>query len=1018
MSPQTSHIDVLGRTRILQGFSPAQLRDLLASHPVLTFRRDEVVFEENSYGRELYVVLEGAVAVKVDPARLGTIERGSIEPRVIHTLGPGESFGEMALMAERGREAAIVAIEDGTKLLKLEPQILYDVPQAQQILANIALDLSDKLQGVNTRLIESIMSTYYLTALVEELASGAYECSPIIPFQKPIVVKNAESFILSGPGHLLPRLAQKEAIEVLFFASPNTLRQLAGPGSPSGLVVFNALFSILGTGAIPDRVVEEAAFRYEPGPHAHQRTGKLIITRTNDGTLRHYAVEWQLKGARYCQATKTASAFLFLYIWDDEATSTCRLTDEIIANIAMPVQKSIAGGLSKEEPTAVNTRVIIIHHRTHEVARTLRTIRDLGYSIDTFIGIPYGDVGWDYITILDQSADHNYLSLQLVTHPTNPTHYQFDFRQSSFLDGKTEQDLFELFDHPRVNGDYMSAMYALAEYRLLRALRICRERGERLIVYEDGGYFVSQIYAIYRDPLHSSHELVKEAVDTGVIAGVVEVTVAGERKNLHLIEENGGHSLLPVLSNARSDLKAIYESMGVGEAAIHAAATALGRLGLPTFQNRRIVVIGGNGAIGTRLVEQFVAMHNSTANVFVVDVAERAFRIALDFETLPYAAARLEYRALPRYVVRNDCTPVILPRRNAVFKPNRAEIADAIQVFLVDWRMTSELAITNSHPLPENDLRWLWQQVEIGTGYAIIAAMPLPEDAGAQYQLDNGEGPRVVTLLAPSTVLAFSDVLRLIRNGIDTVVGSTGYSVFSSRDLAEFLGRSGPVGRTDELVLISSSSKDLEFRHAIDLLHILLKIQSRAPVPVSVRLGWFAAFYRDALSFVRDDDYSAIRDLLASPTAEDAFEALRATAPGVARAAGLTDENQASWQECIADFLTQKVLLAVSIRKEIRPDIGSIYHLVVNGRAKRVVLLADGLVINFFAKHEKGVKTEYIDPIVTMQVLSLVKLSTNAVMPGLHKMDTQLRLEDMRAFWSVVNENCQPLTLHDQEARA
>ena len=334
-------------------------------------------------------------------------------------------------------------------------------------------------------------------------------------------------------------------------------------------------------------------------------------------------------------------------------------------------------------------------------------------------------------------------------------------------------------------------------------------------------------------------------------------------------------------------------------------------------------------------------------------------------------------------------------------------------MFLVDWRTTSDLAIANSHPLSENDLRWLWQQVEISTGYAVVAATPLPEGAGAQYQLDNGEGPRVVTLLAPSTVLAFSDVSRLIRNGIDTIVGSTGYSVFSSRDLAEFLGRSGPVGQTDELVLISSSSKDLEFRHAIDLLHILLKIQSRAPVPVKVRLGWFAAFYRDALSFVRDDDYAAIRDLLASPTGEDAFEALRATAPGVARAAGLTDENQASWQECIADFLTQKVLRAVSIRKEIRPDIGSIYHLVVNGRAKRVVLLADGLVINFFAKHEKGVKTEYIDPIVTMQVLSLVKLSTNAVTPGLHKMDTQLRLEDMRAFWNVVNENCRPLTLHD-----
>jgi hypothetical protein len=28
-------------------------------------------------------------------------------------------------------------------------------------------------------------------------------------------------------------------------------------------------------------------------------------------------------------------------------------------------------------------------------------------------------------------------------------------------------------------------------------------------------------------------------------------------------------------------------------------------------------------------------------------------------------------------------------------------------------------------------------------------------------------------------------------------------------------------------------------------------------------------------------------------------------------------------------------------------------------------------------------------------------------------MDTHLRVEDMRAFWNVVNENCRPLALHD-----
>lgn len=63
------------------------------------------------------------------------------------------------------------------------------------------------------------------------------------------------------------------------------------------------------------------------------------------------------------------------------------------------------------------------------------------------------------------------------------------------------------------------------------------------------------------------------------------------------------------------------------------------------------------------------------------------------------------------------------------------------------------------------------------------------------------------------------------------------------------------------------------------------------------------------------------------------------------------------------------------------------------------------------AKYEKGVKTEYIDPIVTMQVLSLVKLSTTPIAPGLYNIDTQLRPEDMAAFWAAINENCRPLTL-------
>src|SRR5262245_38338961 len=143
--------DVLKRAQILHGLSDQQLAALLATNPILTYQRDQVVFEAESCGREIYIVLEGEVAAKLDPAKLGpasvgAIERGSIELRVSRTFGPCESFGELALASNQPREATIVAVCDNTRLLAIAPQIFDNVLQAQMILSNIARDLAGKLR--------------------------------------------------------------------------------------------------------------------------------------------------------------------------------------------------------------------------------------------------------------------------------------------------------------------------------------------------------------------------------------------------------------------------------------------------------------------------------------------------------------------------------------------------------------------------------------------------------------------------------------------------------------------------------------------------------------------------------------------------------------------------------------------------------------------------------------------------------------------------------------------------------
>jgi hypothetical protein len=165
------------------------------------------------------------------------------------------------------------------------------------------------------------------------------------------------------------------------------------------------------------------------------------------------------------------------------------------------------------------------------------------------------------------------------------------------------------------------------------------------------------------------------------------------------------------------------------------------------------------------------------------------------------------------------------------------------------------------------------------------------------------------------------------------------------------------------------------------------------------------------MSFLQGDDFGPLQTLFAAPISHETIQTFIEAAPAVAGEIKLTKANRSDWPGLVADFISQKIRQKVTIRKEIRPDIGSIYHLNVNGRPKRVVLLADGLVVNFFARHEKGVKTEYIDPIVTMQLLSLIKLPTSSIAPGLYKMDLHLRPEDMATFWAAIDDYCRPLAI-------
>jgi CRP-like cAMP-binding protein len=105
------------------------------------FDVDDVIFEEGSTGRELFVVLDGEVEI----AKLSATGKTTIV-----TLGKGEFFGEMAVIDGSARSATAIAAAPSTRVMKINhARFVYLVSQ-QPAFALMVMDaLSKRLRASN-----------------------------------------------------------------------------------------------------------------------------------------------------------------------------------------------------------------------------------------------------------------------------------------------------------------------------------------------------------------------------------------------------------------------------------------------------------------------------------------------------------------------------------------------------------------------------------------------------------------------------------------------------------------------------------------------------------------------------------------------------------------------------------------------------------------------------------------------------------------------------------------------------
>jgi len=124
-----AYLEHLAKVRLFSSCSDKDLQKIAKASDEVAIDAGRVLVEQGTTGRECYVILEGSASV----------ERNGVR---VTTLGPGDPFGELALL-DGGPRTATVTAETPMKVLVLGQRefagVLDEVPGlAHKVMASLA----------------------------------------------------------------------------------------------------------------------------------------------------------------------------------------------------------------------------------------------------------------------------------------------------------------------------------------------------------------------------------------------------------------------------------------------------------------------------------------------------------------------------------------------------------------------------------------------------------------------------------------------------------------------------------------------------------------------------------------------------------------------------------------------------------------------------------------------------------------------------------------------------------------
>jgi signal transduction histidine kinase len=149
--------------KLFQGLPLAEMDSLRQVTHERRFGMGETIFKQGEPGDGIYLVKDGEVHICVAPS--------SGEPRVVAKLGPGELFGEMAVLDSDPRSATARA-GDTTTLYFISRQELLDTMQrAPQMTMGLVREISRRLREFNRQYVRDVLDAERM-GLIGKFASS------------------------------------------------------------------------------------------------------------------------------------------------------------------------------------------------------------------------------------------------------------------------------------------------------------------------------------------------------------------------------------------------------------------------------------------------------------------------------------------------------------------------------------------------------------------------------------------------------------------------------------------------------------------------------------------------------------------------------------------------------------------------------------------------------------------------------------------------------------------------------